>query len=106
MAMTGQLRVTPQELINTASDFNSKNQTIKSITSEMLNLVAGLNSFYEGDAATAYMKKFAQLSEDMNQIYRKIEEHSTDLQEMAQTYIKTEDAETASDGAMNSNLIE
>lgn len=106
MAMTGQLRVTPQELINAAGDFNTKNQTIKSITNEMLTLVSGLNSIYEGDAATAFMKKFSQLSADMEQIYRKINEHSTDLQEMAQTYIRTEDAQTASDSAMNSNLID
>lgn len=106
MAMTGQLKVTPQELINAAGDFNSKNQTIKSITTEMISLVNALSQIYEGDAASAYIKKFSQLSEDMDQIYRKINEHSTDLQEMAQIYIKTEDAETSNDNAMSHNLID
>lgn len=106
MAMTGQLKVTPQELINAASDFSSKNQTIKGITTEMISLVNALSQIYEGDAASAYIKKFSQLSEDMDQIYRKINEHSTDLQEMAQVYIKTEDAETSSDNAMSHNLID
>lgn len=106
MPMTGQLKVTPQELINAASDFSSKGQTIHTITQEMLSLVSNLSSVYEGEAASAYMKKFAALAEDMSQIQNKIKEHSTDLQEMAQIFIKTEDAETARDSAMSSNLID
>ena len=106
MEMTGQLKVTPQELKNAASDFNTKNQNIRAITNEMLNLAKNLSQIYEGDAASAYMKKFSQLSEDMEQIYKKINEHSTDLQEMAQTYIKAEDTETTSNNAMSHNLID
>ncbi len=104
--MEGQLRVTPQDLINTSTDFSSRGQTVNSLTQEMLSLVSGLSGIWEGDAAGAYNKQFSALSGDIGQINNKIKEHVEDLQEMAKRYQAAEDTNTDANAAMSSNLID
>lgn len=104
--MEGQLRVTPQDLINTSTDFSSRGQTVNSLTQEMLSLVSGLSGIWEGDAAGAYTKQFSALSGDIDQINNKIKEHVEDLQEMAKRYQAAEDTNTDANAAMSSNLID
>lgn len=104
--MEGQLKVTPQDLINTSSDFSSRGQTVNTLTQEMLNLVASLSGGWEGDAAGAYTKKFSELSGDISQINNKIKEHVEDLQEMAKKYETAENANTEAHNVMSSNLID
>lgn len=104
--MEGQLRVTPQELINTSTDFSSRGQTVANLTQDMLSLVAGLSGGWEGDASGAYTRKFSELSGDITQINNKIKEHVEDLQEMARKYQSTEDASAEAHNAMSSNLID
>lgn len=104
--MEGQLRVNPQDLISTSTDFNSRGQTVNSLTQEMLSLVSGLSGGWEGDAAGAYTKQFASLSEDIGQINNKIKEHVEDLQEMAKKYEAAESDNTTTNSSMPSNLID
>lgn len=104
--MEGQLKVTPQDLINTSTTFATKGQTVATLTSDMLALVSGLSGNWEGDAAGAYTKKFSELSEDISQINNKIKEHVDDLQEMAKRYQTAEDQNTQANSAMSSNLID
>lgn len=104
--MEGQLRVNPKELETTASDFSGRGKTVASLTQEMLSLVSALSGGWEGDASGAYMKKFAELSGDITQIKDKIQEHATDLQDMARTYASTEDTNTEGHNAMPSDLID
>lgn len=103
--MEGTLLVTPQELKNTASSFGTHSKTIKSITSSMMNTVKRLSQVYEGEAASAYINTFSRLEEDMRQIDNKIQEHVTDLNDMADNYIRTEDAATQGNSALNSDYI-
>lgn len=104
--MEGQIKVNPQDLINTSSDFSSKGNTVSKLTQEMLTLVSGLSGNWEGDASGAYTKKFSELSGDITQINNKIKEHVEDLQEMAKKYQTTEDANTQANSSMSSNLID
>ncbi len=104
--MEGQLKVNPQDLISTSSEFSSKGQTVANLTQEMLQNVASLTSRWEGDAAGAYTKKFSELSSDITRINNKIKEHVEDLQEMARTYESTESSNTEASTAMPSNLID
>ncbi|MCI9102645.1 MAG: WXG100 family type VII secretion target [Lachnospiraceae bacterium] len=104
--MEGQLRVNPQDLINTSTDFSSRGQTVNSLTQEMLSLVSGLSGIWEGDAAGAYTKQFSALSGDISQINNKIKEHVDDLQEMARGYQSAEDSNTSDNTSMPSDLIE
>lgn len=90
--MEGILNVTPEKLISTAQEFSASGQTISSLTQQMTTMVTGLNSAWTGEAATAYVNKFNQLQDDIEQLNRMIQEHVTDLNEMARVY---QDAETA-----------
>lgn len=104
--MEGQLRVTPQELINTSTEFSTRGQQVNKLTQEMLTMVSNLSGSWEGDASGAYTRKFAELSGDIQQIYNKIKEHSDDLQQMAQKYEQAENAATEAHTAMPSDLID
>lgn len=90
--MEGTLRVTPEQLESTANEFASKGTTVGNLTAQMTQLVEGLSSIWEGEAANAYTTKFRQLDDDIQKIVCMIQEHSSDLNEMARVY---RDAETA-----------
>lgn len=90
--MEGILRVTPEQLEAAATEFSAKGTTVGNLTSQMTQMVEGLASGWEGEAATAYITKFRQLDDDIQKMIRMIQEHSNDLNEMARVY---RDAETA-----------
>lgn len=90
--MEGILRVTPEQLIGTASEFQSKGNTVNNLTSEMMSLVTGMSSVWEGEAASTYINKFSQLQDDIQRMVGMITEHTNDLNEMAAAY---QDAERA-----------
>lgn len=90
--MEGTLKVTPEQLEATAGEFAAKGTTVGNLTSEMTQLVEGLASVWEGEAATAYTTKFRQLDDDIQKMVRMIQEHSEDLNEMARVYREAETA--------------
>ena len=104
--MEGQIKVTPEELRTASSEFASADSKVSNLTQEMMSLVTSLASGWEGEASQAYINKFRELDDDMARIHAKIQEHSTDLDEMAKVF---EDAERKTQGqnaAVPSNLIE
>lgn len=88
--MEGTLRVTPEQLETAAGEFSSKGTTIGNLTSQMTQLIDGLSSVWQGEAATAYTQKFRQLDDDISKMIRMIQEHSKDLSEMARVYREAE----------------
>ena len=94
----GIIKVSPEQLRATASEFSSQGSAILSTTSNMMQLVQGSSSAWTGEAATAYVAKFNQLQDDMERAVRMVQEYSTDLQEMAAVF---QNAETE-----NANLAE
>lgn len=88
--MTGNLKVTPEELRTASGEFSTTNGQIRNITGEMTSLVNGLSSVWTGEAANAFKNKFNQLNDDMERIYRMIDEHVKDLQEMSRQYDEAE----------------
>ena len=105
MAMTGTLRVTPEELARTSAEFGSKATTVQGITNNMLQLVKGLSSAWRGDANTAYTNKFNGLEDDMNRLYKMIDEHSKDLQEMSNMYRTAEEANVEESNSLPADAI-
>lgn len=90
--MEGTIKVTPENLINTAEEFNTANNQVRNLTQQMIQTVDSLKSAWEGDAAAAYNTKFHQLDDDMDRMSRMINEHVTDLKEMARQYQEAEKA--------------
>ncbi len=103
--MEGTLRVTPEQLESAASEFSSKATTVGNLTTQMTELVTGLSSAWEGEAATAYTTKFTQLEDDIQKMIRMVQEHSEDLTEMAQVYREAETANTEEAEALAGDVI-
>lgn len=89
--MTGTLKVEPSRLKSTAANFQSTGAHIQRMTQSMTNIVNQLSgSVWSGDAADAYKRKFNQLQDDINRMIKMINEHVTDLNEMAAEYERVE----------------
>lgn len=91
--MEGTLLVTPEKLQQTAGDFSAQATQVKSLHDEMLAKVRALS--WEGAAANAYKSKFASLQASMDRIFAMIQEHVTDLNEMASQYSSAEQTATS-----------
>ena len=103
--MEGIIKVSPQLLNSTASEFGNQGNQISNITTEMMSLITGMASTWEGDAATAYITKFRGLEDDIQRMVRMVQEHSSDLQEMSQIYAQA-DAENAQEAnSLSSDVI-
>lgn len=102
---TGILKVTPEKLIEASTEFSSTGQTIRSLTSEMNEIVNSLKSVWQGDAASSYGARFAQLQDDIEKINRMIQEHVTDLNDMAREYQAAEDASNEQSSGLLTDVV-
>ena len=103
--MTGTLKVTPEQLVSTANEFQGIGNTIRTLTADMTNTVTGLSSIWEGEAATAYVAKFNGLQDDIERMHAMITEHVTDLTEMARVYSDAENADLDEIATLSSDVI-
>ena len=103
--MTGILRVSPEKLIASAQAFNGTATQIQNLTSNMLSTVDSLNSTYAGEAATAYYNKAHGLQDSINKMIRMVQEHSTDLQVMAENYQTAERTAQETAAALQTDII-
>lgn len=103
--MEGILKVTPEKLIQASGEFASTGKTINSLTQEMTTIINGLKSIWQGDAATGYGNKFNGLQDDIEKMNRMIQEHVTDLNEMAREYQSAETANTEESSRLLTEVI-
>ena len=103
--MEGILRVTPQQLQSTASEFSNQGNTISQLTSQMTDLVNSLSSFWSGEAAEAFKAKYAGLADDIQRMIKMVQEHVADLNEMAQQYITAEQSSEDLIANLSSDVI-
>lgn len=101
----GVLKVTPEKLISASTEFSTTGRTVRSLTQEMNDIVNSLKSVWMGEAASEYGAKFAELADDVEKINRMIQEHVTDLNEMAREYQAAEDASTEQSAALNTDIV-
>ncbi len=103
--MEGILKVTPEKLIQTSGEFAALGNSMKNLTGEMLSLIKGMNGVWQGEAATMYGNRFEGLAPDMEKLYRMVQEHVQDLQEMAKQYQSAESSNTERGNSMKNNVI-
>lgn len=103
--MTGNLRVTPEKMISVSGQFGQSDSKVNSLTQSMMDIVNQLNSTWAGEAATGYYTKLKGLDGDMQKLHRMIQEHTTDLQDMARTYQEAEKANLQTANALKTNEI-
>ena len=104
--MEGILKVTPEKLTEGAANFGNSGKTVSSLTSEMMTTVKNLSTVWEGEASAAYVNKFSQLQDDIERMNRMIQEHVTDLNDMARTYQDAENANTQESGGLLGDVIQ
>ncbi len=104
--MDGILKVDPQKLISTADEFNATGTQIKGLTENMMSKVKSMSSAWEGEASTTYINKFGELQDDMDRMFRMIQEHVKDLNDMAQQYITAENANIDLGSGLAGDVIE
>ena len=88
--MTGTLKVSTDRLRSTASNFQSTGQHIQRMTQSMTNIVNQLSDRVWSGEADAYKRKFGKLQDDINKMVKMINEHVTDLNQMAAEYERAE----------------
>ncbi len=103
--MEGILKVTPEKLIQASGEFAAAGNQMKNLTSEMMEQVQRMNNIWQGEAASAYGNRFHSLQADMDKLYRMVQEHVKDLQEMAAHYQKAEDTSMQQGSNLNINVI-
>ena len=103
--MEGIIKVDPQKLIGTSEEFNTTGGQVKSLTDSMVSLVDSLKGAWEGEASTAYNTKFHALQDDMDKMYRMIQEHVKDLNDMAQQYITAENTNMDTGNSLPGDVI-
>lgn len=103
--MEGMLKVTPEKLIQTSGEFEGLGGQMKNLTGEMLTLIKSLGSAWQGEASAAYQGKFENLSGDMEKLYRMVQEHARDLQEMAVQYQQAEGSNTEQGSSLQNGVI-
>ena len=90
--MEGTILVTPEELESTANEFNGIMNQVKTLASQMTDTVSSTSVKWQGDASDAYRAKFNQLNDDIARLAAMINEHVTDLNQMASVYRSKEQA--------------
>lgn len=104
--MNGTLKVDTAKLSSTATSFQSTGNTIRNLTNSMTETVNALTGqVWSGDAQVKYTSQFKGLQDDINRMLNMINEHVTDLQEMARGYEQAEAANTSTASALSSDVI-
>ena len=103
--MEGILKVTPERLLQTSGEFASLGTQMKNLTGEMMTLAKSLHSIWQGEAASAYGSRFDSLAPDMEKLYRMVQEHVQDLQEMAKHYQTAETGNMEQGNALSGGII-
>ena len=103
--MEGILKVTPEKLLQTSGEFAVVGNQMKNLTGEMMTLVKGLGSIWQGEAASAYGSRFDSLAPDMEKLYRMVQEHVQDLQEMAKQYQSAETGNMEQGNSLSGGII-
>ena len=98
-------RVSSSELRQKAEQLEQMNTQFKSAVESLGNQEQSLAAMWEGEAQKAYASRFKALDGDMAQIQLKINEHVTDLNEMAETYKRAETFNTTNINGLSSDYI-
>ncbi|MDY5181595.1 WXG100 family type VII secretion target [Butyribacter sp.] len=100
------IKVSTQVLRSTANEFKTIGAQIKSLTTEMTNEVSNISGdVWQGDAATKYKAQFRKLDDDIALMIKMINEHVSDLNDMAAAYEKAEQANETAASSLATDII-
>ena len=99
------LKVDPEVLISKASEFDSTRTQLMALIEEMRSKVASLNASWTGETADTFREKFAQLDDDIEYINGRIIEHVSDLNEIAEVYRNSGNANTTTASGLPTDTL-
>lgn len=103
--MEAELRVTPQDLRTAATEFQGIHSQMTGLVEQMKDLVRNTSASWEGSAADAFRNKFNQLDDDMTKMKGMVNEHVSDLQEMATRYEQAENENEQDSTSLRGDVI-
>ena len=103
MAVTFKVETT--KLLDTATRFQQSANTWNSTISQMINLVNSTGCQWCGSAADTYRRRFAQHDQDRRDIQSLINEHISDLQQIARNYQQTESNIAGAANQLRTNVV-
>jgi WXG100 family type VII secretion target len=105
MAMTAELRVDPQAVINKSSDMKSIRGRLSSIMGDMKGKFQSLGTSWESGAATTFQTQFTKIHKDIEEMLNIVDEYTYDLDEIARIYIEREREITDKASALPPNVF-
>jgi len=105
MAISGNLRVTPETMLSIAGQFGQSNTNVSNLTQQMMSIASELSNTWAGEAAQSYYAKLKGLEPDVQKLIRMIKEHTDDLQNMAKAYQNAEKLNQATAASLGTSGI-
>lgn len=99
------IKVDYADLNTAATAFSSNATKVRNLTNKMLATIKEAGGTWTGEASQAYLGQFAKLDDDMKKMYDMIQEHVSDLKEMAKNYKKAEDDNKSLSSKLSDNVI-
>lgn len=90
MALEGTLRVTPEQLIQKAESVSVHVSSVQNHLTAMHEAVGRSRGYWNGDAAEMHRRTYEDKQPVLEEILKRLQEHSTDLKLMAQKYLQAE----------------
>lgn len=90
VVMAGQIRITPSDMRDRASEYRVQRANVEDVISKMDSLLRRLNEEWEGEASRAYAEKFEELKPNFIKAKDLIEEIACSLDQTAETLERTD----------------
>jgi WXG100 family type VII secretion target len=84
------LKVTPEVLHTKAEVVNTKVSSMTKEFGKMNTLIARSNSYWVGKAGEVHRKTYQEKQPDIEEIFKRLSEHVTELHQMATVYMNAE----------------
>ena len=81
--MSGQIRISLEDMRARAGQYRNEAQTISQVISNMDNLLAALQSEWEGEASRAFAERYAELKPSFQSMQQLVEEIAQALDQTA-----------------------
>ena len=91
VAMTGQLRVTPEQLKIKATETTAEINQMSQAFDELARVVARTSHYWIGEAGNSHRQEYEKEKKEIDEMLRRLKEHPADLLKMANVYETTED---------------
>lgn len=103
--ISGTLKASVDEIKKSSAKFGNLATETKKLTDSMMRLAENSKSVWQGEAQSAYWKKFDGLKDDMQKMFKMIDEYRTDLSAIAKNYESAENANKTAAAALKSDVI-